>query len=123
MDVRGPWDPLLDRLREWDPAGAAAWIAVSTNPWTNGILPVKTIELICVALNAACTNLQPGALRRHVRAALDAGATRDEILLTFKMGFGLAIHSCSLGAPILLEEARAAGVTATSKGSVPTPAC
>src|SRR5262245_63466672 len=108
----GPWDPILEQLREWDPKGSDLLVKVSTNPWTNGILPLKTVELICVALNAACTNLQANALRRHLRAALDAGATRQEVLVVLKMGFGLAIHSCSLGAPILLEEATAAGIKA-----------
>jgi len=114
---------VLAEFREWNGQGADLLETVSTNPWTNGILPLKTIELICVALNAACTNLQPNALRRHVRAALEAGATREELLVTFQMGFGLAIHSCSLGAPILLEEAKAAGVKAAPKPSVVTPAC
>src|SRR5262245_9165559 len=106
----GPWDSVLARLREWDAQGVDPLVKVSTNPWTNGVLPVKTVELICVALNAACTSLQASALRRHLRAALEAGASREEILVTLKMAFGLAIHSCSLGAPILLEEAKAAGV-------------
>jgi alkylhydroperoxidase/carboxymuconolactone decarboxylase family protein YurZ len=121
--LQGPWDPVLPQLREWDPKGAALLEQVSTNPWTNGILPIKTVELICVALNAACTNLQPNGLRRHIRAALQAGATREEIVTVFKMAFGLAIHSCSLGAPILLEEAKAAGVKPAPKGAVATPAC
>jgi alkylhydroperoxidase/carboxymuconolactone decarboxylase family protein YurZ len=120
---QGPWDPVLPQLREWDSKGAALLEQVSTNPWTNGILPIKLIELICVALNAACTNLQPNGLRRHIRAALEAGATREEFVTVFKMAFGLAIHSCSLGAPILLEEAKAAGVTPAPKGAVATPAC
>ena len=119
----GPWDPILAQLREWDPKGVDLLVKVSTNPWTNGILPLKTIELICVALNAACTNLQPNGTRRHIRAALEAGATREEILMVLKMGFGLAIHSCSLGAPILLEEAKEAGVKAAPKQAVATPAC
>jgi len=119
----GPWDPILAQLREWDPKGADLLVKVSTNPWTNSILPVKTIELICVALNAACTNLQPNGMRRHIRAALEAGATREEILMVLKMAFGLAIHSCSLGAPILLEEAKEAGVKAAPKNTVATPAC
>ena len=119
----GPWDPILEQLREWDSKGADLLVNVSTNPWTNGILPLKTIELICVALNAACTNLQPNGTRRHIRAALEAGATRDEILVVLKMGFGLGIHSCSLGAPILLEEAKAAGVSPTPKEGISTPAC
>jgi alkylhydroperoxidase/carboxymuconolactone decarboxylase family protein YurZ len=113
----------VEQLREWDPTCADLLVNVSTNPWTNGILPIKTIELICVALNAACTNLQPNATRRHIRAALEAGATREELALTLKLGFGLAIHSCSLGAPILLQEAKAAGVKAAPKKVGATPAC
>ena len=35
----------------------------------------------------------------------------------------MSIHSCSLGAPILLEEAKAAGVTPAPKTSAATPAC
>jgi alkylhydroperoxidase/carboxymuconolactone decarboxylase family protein YurZ len=119
----GPWDPIANQLRAWDPEGAALFVKFSTNPWINGILPVKTIELICVALSASCTNLQPNALRRHLRAALRAGASRDEILTVFKMSFGPAIHSCSLGAPILLAEASKADVEARPKEAVATPAC
>ena len=57
---------------------------MSTNPWSNGVLPRKFIELVGVAMNAACTNLNPEGTRRHIRAALAAGATRDEILLVLK---------------------------------------
>jgi alkylhydroperoxidase/carboxymuconolactone decarboxylase family protein YurZ len=97
---------------------------MSTNPWTNGILPVDEIELICIAIHVACTNLNAAGVRRHIRAALEAGATGDEILEVIKMGSALAIHSCSLGAPILLEEARAAGVKPAGRGKgAPTPFC
>jgi alkylhydroperoxidase/carboxymuconolactone decarboxylase family protein YurZ len=119
----GPWDKALDPLRDWD----ASWLAISatmtSNPWVGGILPRKFIELVGVALNAACTNLNPEGTRRHIRAALAAGATREEILMVLKMASVLAIHSCSLGAPILLEESKAAGVTPAPKASGPTPAC
>ena len=37
------------------------------NPWENGVLPRKFIELVGVALNAACTNLNPDGTRRHVQ--------------------------------------------------------
>ena len=83
---------------------------MSTNPWKSGILPIKLVELISLGLNAACTNLQVAATREHIRAALQAGATRKEILCTLKCASLLAIHSCSLGAPILLEEASALGI-------------
>src|SRR5271154_4182629 len=119
----GPWDPALATLREWDPAWAEACAKMTTNPWTAGVLPPKFIELVSVALNAACTNLTPDGTRRHIRAALEAGATREEILFVLKAGALMSIHSCSLSAPILLEEAKAACVTPTRKTSAVTPAC
>jgi alkylhydroperoxidase/carboxymuconolactone decarboxylase family protein YurZ len=119
----GPWDAALAQIREWDPAWADACENMTTNPWSSGVLPHKTIELIGIAINAACTNLNPYGTRRHIRAALEAGATRDEILFVLKAGSVMSIHSCSLGAPILLEEAKAAGVTPTRKTPAATPAC
>ncbi|HKE86139.1 MAG TPA: carboxymuconolactone decarboxylase family protein [Vicinamibacterales bacterium] len=117
-------DAALNQLREWDSDWVEKYQQMATNPWTNGILSVKEIELICIAVNVACTNLNAAGVRRHIRAALEAGATRDEILELIKMGTGLAIHSCSLGAPILLEEAEAAGVPSARRGQVaPTPFC
>ena len=119
----GPWDDALATLQEWDPQWAAICEKMMTNPWTSGVLPHKTVELIGVALNAACTNLNPDGTRRHIRAALRAGASREEILMVLKMASVMAIHSCSLGAPILLEEAKAAGVKPSRKETVATPAC
>ena len=82
----------------------------ATNPWRTGALSGKLVELVSLAINVACTNLNADGTRRHIRGALDAGATRDEILFVFKCASVMAIHSCSLGAPILIEEAKAAGV-------------
>jgi alkylhydroperoxidase/carboxymuconolactone decarboxylase family protein YurZ len=121
---RGPWDPTQEKLRQWDPKWAEACEKMTINPWIKGVLPRKTIELISVGLNAACTNLNPDGTRRHIRAALEAGATRDEVLMVLKMASLLSIHSCSLGAPILLEEAKAAGVRPVPrKTKEATPAC
>ena len=98
-------------------------LRVGTNPWTSGVLPRKEVELISLALNCSCTNLDEAGTRRQIRAALDAGATRDEILLVLKCGVGVAVHSCSLGAPILLEEMKAAGVKPAGGPKPETPAC
>ena len=119
-----PGDSIVDKVSEWDADWAEKYFRMATNPWTNGILPVKEIELVCIAINLACTNLQAARTRHHIRAALEAGATREEILICVKCAALLALHSCSLGAPILLEEAKAAGVTPAVRGKgKPTPAC
>jgi alkylhydroperoxidase/carboxymuconolactone decarboxylase family protein YurZ len=119
----GPWDAALAQVREWDPEWADACEKMATNPWSSPVLPRKTAELISLAINVACTNLNPDGTRRHIRAALQAGATRDEILMVLKMASVMSIHSCSLGAPILLEEAKAAGVKPTARSKAATPAC
>ena len=124
MSETGPWDATLKtNPRSGDPAWADACIKMTTNPWSSGVLPRKTAELISLGINAACTNLNPDGTRRHIRAALEAGATRDEIFFVLKAGSLMSIHLCSLGAPILLEEARAAGATPTRNTSAATPAC
>jgi alkylhydroperoxidase/carboxymuconolactone decarboxylase family protein YurZ len=121
--ARSPWGSTLGKLEEWDPKGAELLLRVGTNPWNSGVLPRKEVELIYLALCCACTNLDEVGTRRHIRAALDAGATRDEVLLVLKCGVGLAVHSCSLGAPILLEEMKAAGVKPSERAQPQTPAC
>ena len=125
MDTQeaGPWDAAIEQLRAWDPSWAAACERMTTNPWRSGILPRRLVELIGVALNAACTNLNPDGTRRHIRAALRAGATREEVLFVLKCASVLSIHSCSLGAPILLEEAKVAGLPPAPAPGVETPAC
>ncbi|HXZ26775.1 MAG TPA: carboxymuconolactone decarboxylase family protein [Terriglobales bacterium] len=120
----GPWEASFEKLREWDPQWAEACFQMATNAWAGNVLPRKSVELIGVALNAACTSLNPEGTRRHIRAALQTGATRDEILAVLKMASVLAIHSCSLGAPILLEEVKEAGMRVPkSQAKVATPAC
>lgn len=119
----GPFDnPALANLREWEPAWAERFQNMAQDPWTNGILPRKEVELISLAVNAACTNQSEGGTRRHIRGALAAGATRDEVVLAVKVASLLSIHTCSLGAPILLEEAKAADVNVPTRDAV-TPVC
>ncbi len=119
----GPWDDAVAQLRAWDPAWTESCTRMATNPWRSGVLPRKLVELIGVALNAACTNLNADGTRRHIRAALRAGATRDEVLMILEMASVMSIHSCSLGAPMLLEEAKAAGARPAAGRTAATPAC
>ena len=118
----GPWEQALSQLAEWDPDWAEACVKMTTNPWTSGVLPRKTVELVSILLNAACTSLNPEGTRRHIRGALEAGATREEILIVLKFALLGGLHSCSMGAPLLLEEAKAAGAKPAKRDAgAPTP--
>jgi alkylhydroperoxidase/carboxymuconolactone decarboxylase family protein YurZ len=120
----GPWNnSALATLREWDPIWVEQCLKMSDDSWTGGILPRKEVELISLAVSSACTNLNADATRRHIRGALEAGATRGEILMTLKIASLLAIHTASLGAPILLEEAKIAGKSSAPKDPAATPVC
>ncbi|HEY5968395.1 MAG TPA: carboxymuconolactone decarboxylase family protein [Chitinophagaceae bacterium] len=120
----GPWDhDVLAKFIEWDPVFVDQCLKMSNDPWTNNILPRKDVELISLAVNAAITNLSSGGTRRHIRGALEAGATREEILMIIKIASLLSIHTASLGAPILLEEAKASGVKLAPKKLAATPVC
>ena len=99
-----PWDAALNKLREWDPVWADQCAKATMSPWTRGVLPLKFIELVCVGLNAAGTHLNPDGTRRHIRAAIAAGANREEVLFVLKCASLMAIPF-SFNAPILLQEA------------------
>ena len=73
-------------------------------PLVRGVLDQKTWELIAIAVDASCTHMYAPGVRRHIRGALAAGATKEEILAVLQAVSVLGIHSMSLGAPILVEE-------------------
>jgi alkylhydroperoxidase/carboxymuconolactone decarboxylase family protein YurZ len=113
----------LDLLRELDPEWSEAYSDLTVNPWLSGTLEAKEYQLIGVGLSAAITNLDGPALRRHIWSALRAGATQAEILEVLKMASILALHSMSLGAPILIDEATAAGKPYGEIAEVAVPDC
>jgi alkylhydroperoxidase/carboxymuconolactone decarboxylase family protein YurZ len=94
---------------------------VSEHPWRSGVLSTRFAELVCIALSAVCTNLDSDATRRHIRAALAAGATREEIVFVVKCATVVSVHALSVAAPILVEEAGEA--VPPNNSSTPTPAC
>lgn len=105
--ARGDWNPLWNQLRELDPEFMEAYLAFRSVPQKNGPLPQKVKEMILVAINAATTHLYGPGVRRHIRNALKAGATREELLEVIQLTTVMGIHSCNLAVPILLEEATA----------------
>src|SRR5262245_34364849 len=100
-----PWAAALNKLREWDAAWAGQAVKMTSNPVSEGALPNKFVELVLIGLNASRANLNPEGTRRHIRAAITAGASRQEILFVLKCASVMSIHSGSFNAPILIQEA------------------
>jgi alkylhydroperoxidase/carboxymuconolactone decarboxylase family protein YurZ len=101
---RGDFNPLWEQMRQLDPQFVEAYLRFRDVPHKSGPLPQKMKELILVAINAATTHMYAPGVRRHMAAALKAGATRDELLETIELVTIMGIHSVNLAIPILLEE-------------------
>ena len=68
VEAAGPWDhSALAKFREWEPSWVDRCLEMSADPWISGVLPRKDVELISIAVNAACTNLSAEGTRRHIR--------------------------------------------------------
>lgn len=106
MREAGHWNPAWDSLAALDAQWMEKFLGMATHPIRKGILEPKTFELIAIAVDASCTHLYAPGVRRHIRKALEVGATVEEILAVLQLTSILGIHSMALGAPILIEEAQ-----------------
>src|SRR5215831_9254213 len=101
------WNPNWDPIEQLDPLWTEKFMAMAMSTLRSGILDPKTVEFIAIAVDACCTHMYSPGVRRHIRMALELGATKEEIAAVLQCVSVLGIHSMSLGAPILLEEVAA----------------
>lgn len=107
MKTAGNWNNAWNEAAALDPQWMESFLAMGTTAWQRGVLDPKTIEFIAIAVDASCTHMYAPGTRRHIAAALDLGATPQEILAVLQAVAVLGIHSVALGAPMLVEEMRA----------------
>ncbi len=107
---RGYWNPVWEQLLQHSPEFFDAYSRLSSVPWKHGTLEPKIRELIYIAIDAATTHLYLPGLRTHVRNALGHGATVAEIMEVLQLTSSIGIHTVTEGVPILLEEAKNAGL-------------
>ncbi|KAK5167114.1 uncharacterized protein LTR77_007844 [Saxophila tyrrhenica] len=98
-----PWTPTLSSLSKLDPTYLRAYTNLRSVPRNKKALPLKTQELLLLAIDAAVTHLDPAGVRAHTAAALAAGATREEILETLELSSVLGVHAVTVGVPTLME--------------------
>lgn len=104
LRATGNWNPAWDAFAELDPAWAEKFMAMGMHSIMSGVLEPKVLEFIAIAVDASCTHMYAPGTRRHIRKALELGATPREITAVLQAVSVLGIHTSSLGAPILLEE-------------------
>jgi alkylhydroperoxidase/carboxymuconolactone decarboxylase family protein YurZ len=104
VHASGNWNPSWEPFAKLDPAWTEKVIAMAIAPAISGALDTKTVEFIRIALDASCVHLNATGLRRHIRRALQAGATKEEVTAVLQLTSMQGLESMRLGAPILLEE-------------------
>lgn len=98
---QGYWIEELDDLLELDPEFVDRYAAVAGHTDTVSGLSQKERALIQVVLHSSVTTLGTTGLRTHIGAALDQGATVQEVLEVLELTSTIGIHSASEGFPTL----------------------
>ncbi len=117
LRATGQWNPAWDALAALDAPYVEKFVAMGAHAMTRGTLDPLTIELIAIAVDASCTHLYAPGVRRHIRKALELGATPDQIMTVLELVSVLGIHSVALGAPLLIEEARSLAADGPKQGT------
>lgn len=110
LRATGNWNPAWDSFAQLDPVWTEKFIAMGMHSMQSGVLEPKVVEFLAIAVDASCTHMYAPGTRRHIRRALELGATPQEINAVLQAVSVLGIHTSSMGAPILLEEMAAFAV-------------
>jgi alkylhydroperoxidase/carboxymuconolactone decarboxylase family protein YurZ len=62
------------------------------------------IELLSISFDASYTHMYAPGTRRQIKAALEVGATSDEIMEVLKLSVVQGVQACNLAVPTLAEE-------------------
>ena len=114
LRASGNFNPAWQEMAELDPVWLEKFLDMGMRPVASGVLDPKVYEFLAIAVDASCTHLYAPGVRRHIRKALDLGATKEEIMAVLECVAVLGIHSCALGVPILVEELAARETTKIS---------
>src|SRR4051812_23182400 len=103
---RGFWNDTWEGVLWLDPDFFEATLKLVQVPRNHATLEPKVREFIMIAIDASVTHLYapgPGkGLDNHIRQALEAGATKEEIMEVLEIVSFLGTHTWMVGVPILV---------------------
>jgi alkylhydroperoxidase/carboxymuconolactone decarboxylase family protein YurZ len=80
MRAVGQWNMEWEPFFELDPLWTDEFFAAAVPIYKSGVLRAKELELLSIACDASFTHMYAPGTRRHIKAALKAGATMEEIM-------------------------------------------
>ncbi|WP_440534547.1 carboxymuconolactone decarboxylase family protein [Variovorax sp. YR566] len=105
LQLLGTALPQVDAAIRVDPAFYEVWLDFAAAALgTQGPLSRKDSHLIALAAYAMCTQLSGPGVRQHMRAALDNGASPDEIMDVCKLITSMGVHAVVLPVPVMVDE-------------------
>jgi alkylhydroperoxidase/carboxymuconolactone decarboxylase family protein YurZ len=87
-----------------DPVWTDEFMATGVGIYGSGLFSAKEIELLSIAFDASYTHMYAPGTRRHIKGALKAGASIEEVMEVLKLCVIQGVQACNLGMPILAEE-------------------
>lgn len=103
VDGLGYWPEWGDAAFALAPRFMRGFLRFLSIPWTSGHLEPKVKAFVGIALHAAPTTLHEPGVRLNVRRALQFGATEEEIADVLQCAGAIAIHTCTLAVPMLVD--------------------
>jgi alkylhydroperoxidase/carboxymuconolactone decarboxylase family protein YurZ len=100
----GQWNDAWNPFVELDPIWTDQFMATGATIYASGLMTPKLVELLSIAFDASYTHMYAPGTRRHIKAALEVGATMNEIMEVLKLCLVQGVQACNLGVPILKEE-------------------
>lgn len=90
-------------MEHLDPGFAAAYRELANVPERSGHLTPRQRALVSLAIDANVTHLDAAGMRRHIRGALDNGATEREVLEVLECCATVSVHAMNFGVPVLFD--------------------
>ena len=116
MKANGTWNANWDVIEALDAEWMERFVAMGATMYQRPVLDPKVREFIAIAVDASCTHMYAPGVRRHIAAALDLGATREEIMAVLEAVAVLGIHRVALAAPMLADELQKRGMPLPQPG-------
>ncbi len=106
------WDPFVELDPEWTDQFMATGLSIYASGYRSRRREGRTAAG-GVAFDASYTHMYTPGTRRHIKGALKAGATMEEIMEVLKLCVVQGVQACNLGVPILAEELECAASNAS----------
>jgi alkylhydroperoxidase/carboxymuconolactone decarboxylase family protein YurZ len=94
------WLPFYELAPLW----TDEFFAFGASAYKCGLFTPRFMELISIAFDASITDMYAPGTRRHIKGALQAGATPEEIMTILQLCVSMGVEACAKGIPILAEE-------------------